>query len=107
MNDTATQSDWLTIAEIAARLKVSDEFVRMECINGRLRSVTLNASGKKRIRRVRVAWLEEYERTLSSGDNQSFDPARACAPAKPWRWSGSRHRARAGAGQDRSRTSND
>lgn len=84
MSDETTQREWMTLADCAARLKVSVEFVRIRAVKGELRSVTLNAGGQHATRRVRPEWLAEFEASRAPGA-VSPAPSPPRPEPQPWR----------------------
>ena len=55
-----TAPRWLTTTQVAARLGVSSEYVRQECLRGRLIAQVLASASGRRIYRISEAELRRY-----------------------------------------------
>jgi len=78
MNDAATSkratskadTPWMTVAQVAAELILSDDLVLKLCTSGKLRSVPIGDGKERKLRRIRREWLEDYLKECERADQQ-------------------------------------
>lgn len=57
---TERMPDWMSTAQVAAYLGTSSEFVRQECLRGRLHARVIVTQSGRRLYRISAAELRRY-----------------------------------------------